>query len=596
VEFPALPKDVEIPGEPAKIFTKGGKRVSTGVIMVEEDGRIWIISPTGEYGGYKNTFPKGTLTEGLSQQANAIKEVWEETGLQSEILGYLGEYEKGSSYTRYYIGRRIGGNPTLMAEETEAVKLAPMKDLKLLLNKEIDQTIADDLIARYSQALKAGEGDWKLGISRLADDFVYKAKYEEFVADPIIKDAIKDMVDKLQKDYTWQMKLETAESMATARARSSLDLWSGSSGTTEFKAMEKLGKELKGENSIADYRKVKELAAKMDSEATEKIGSFKLGAVEEYVARSIKKDISPAIRLERIEARSADLIKESEEAIKTIMKEPDGSVERFLLEKLSKEKTFKDDWELLTYMRERKAGMLDEAYRTIDKFKEELGETFIDIEIELSKEVPGYVAKTPIERAELIKAHGARLSSKLDELEKLLSESKMYGTYASEVDLTAGVEKKIETLKGIIKREAERKAALETLSKTEGISVEAEPGLKKLKDLSEADMRTIYGPLKKTLVGGKIPGSETKMMKVWRTLESSERKRMIDLWVSKGIDVPVKFIDDWYPKGGGIAPPAPKPKPGAAPKSPVGVKESPPSDILKSKRLKLGDFVQYQEK
>ncbi len=120
---------------------------AAGVLIQEPDGRVWLVSPTNGYGGYRNTFPKGRADDGLSLQATAIKEAFEESGLQVEITGHLGDFARTQTYTRYYFARRVGGTPAAMGWESQAVRLAPLAALHLLLNGGADQPVRDALTA-----------------------------------------------------------------------------------------------------------------------------------------------------------------------------------------------------------------------------------------------------------------------------------------------------------------------------------------------------------------------------------------------------------------------------------------------------------------
>jgi hypothetical protein len=73
--------------EPEFVVPKG-KTPSSGVVIREPDGRVWLVQPRGAFGGYDGTFPKGGVEEGLSLQANAIKEAYEESGLKVRIVGH----------------------------------------------------------------------------------------------------------------------------------------------------------------------------------------------------------------------------------------------------------------------------------------------------------------------------------------------------------------------------------------------------------------------------------------------------------------------------------------------------------------------------
>lgn len=125
------------------------KKQAAGCLVVEPDGRIWLVSPTNEFGGYKNTFPKGGVENGLSHQQNAMKEVFEEAGLQVKIHSFLGDFEGDTSSTRYYIAHRTGGEPwktdtdATGFKETDNVKLVSLDEAKSILNKSRDQKILD---------------------------------------------------------------------------------------------------------------------------------------------------------------------------------------------------------------------------------------------------------------------------------------------------------------------------------------------------------------------------------------------------------------------------------------------------------------------
>lgn len=125
------------------LHVPAGMRAASGVIIEEPDGRVWIISPTNSFGGYKNTFPKGGTEPGLSLQQNAIKETWEESGLQIEITGVLGDFPRTTSVARMYTAKRVGGTPIDMGWETQAVRLVPKSNLRGLMNMKADQLVLD---------------------------------------------------------------------------------------------------------------------------------------------------------------------------------------------------------------------------------------------------------------------------------------------------------------------------------------------------------------------------------------------------------------------------------------------------------------------
>jgi 8-oxo-dGTP pyrophosphatase MutT (NUDIX family) len=114
-----------------------GKSVSAGAIIEEPDGRVWVVHPTNAFGGYQATFPKGGI-EHLEMQPAAIKEAYEECGLKVEITGFVGDVERTTTVTRYYRARRVGGTPSAMGWESQAVSLVPREKLTEVLNKPVD--------------------------------------------------------------------------------------------------------------------------------------------------------------------------------------------------------------------------------------------------------------------------------------------------------------------------------------------------------------------------------------------------------------------------------------------------------------------------
>lgn len=121
--------------EPA--FEPKGMKPAAGAVVVESDGRVWVVAPSNAFGGYHATFPKGK-TEGMGLRATALKEVFEEAGLQVELFAHLVDVQRSTSRTRYYLARRMGGTPAAMGWESQAVHLAPPSHLAILLHHPND--------------------------------------------------------------------------------------------------------------------------------------------------------------------------------------------------------------------------------------------------------------------------------------------------------------------------------------------------------------------------------------------------------------------------------------------------------------------------
>jgi|GEM_PF-1532070 len=119
-----------------------GVSAGSGVIVMEPDGRVWVVDPSNQFAGYRSTFPKGHQDEGINLQANAIKECFEESGIKVEITGFLGDFMRTTTMSRYYLAKRVGGTPTDCGWETQSVKLVPKEQLLSILNRANDQGIA----------------------------------------------------------------------------------------------------------------------------------------------------------------------------------------------------------------------------------------------------------------------------------------------------------------------------------------------------------------------------------------------------------------------------------------------------------------------
>lgn len=162
----------KIPGEAALPFIAGSAAGAIAALL-EPDGRVWMYQPVVA-GTAANALPFGTLESGMDAQAIALREAWEATGLQAEIVSILGDYRKPNSVMRYYIARRIGGAPWLMGHEAQSVKLVPVDQLAAITDDEVDKAAALDLAATYRKAMLARDGDLMAGLRAImeeADDF-----------------------------------------------------------------------------------------------------------------------------------------------------------------------------------------------------------------------------------------------------------------------------------------------------------------------------------------------------------------------------------------------------------------------------------------
>lgn len=149
-----------------------GLAPAAGAVVVEPQGRVWTISPSNCFGGYKNTFPKGRVAPGQSLHATAVREVFEETGLKVEPFAFLADSQRSTTFTRYYLAKRIGGSPAAMGWESQAVSLVPVRQLRDFVNRSVDKALVEALLARESQW-----GKWFFRTGILVDGHLVATRY-----------------------------------------------------------------------------------------------------------------------------------------------------------------------------------------------------------------------------------------------------------------------------------------------------------------------------------------------------------------------------------------------------------------------------------
>jgi ADP-ribose pyrophosphatase YjhB (NUDIX family) len=133
-----------------------GLAAATGVVILEPDGRVWAVAPSNRFGGYAATFPKGRVEKGLGLQAAAIREAFEESGLRVEITAHLADARRSVTYTRYYLARRLGGDPADMGWESQAVMLVPANQIGKHLAHKNDQPVIVALMKHLGHSAGGG--------------------------------------------------------------------------------------------------------------------------------------------------------------------------------------------------------------------------------------------------------------------------------------------------------------------------------------------------------------------------------------------------------------------------------------------------------
>lgn len=91
-----------------------------GVVLVSADGQTLLRRVSGGFGGYCWTFAKGTPDEYELPQQTARRELLEETGYHSRLVGLLpNRYEGSTGSTVFFIGVPLGKQQRFGAETSE---------------------------------------------------------------------------------------------------------------------------------------------------------------------------------------------------------------------------------------------------------------------------------------------------------------------------------------------------------------------------------------------------------------------------------------------------------------------------------------------
>ena len=125
---------------------------AASVVVADDQGEILLIE-RADNGNW--TIPGGAMEFGESLTQTAIREAKEETGYDIEVTGLVGIYTNPNRRIEYtsngevrqefsvcYIGRAVGGEPTLNDEATRIEWVSPDKLDELQMTDPIRQRIA----------------------------------------------------------------------------------------------------------------------------------------------------------------------------------------------------------------------------------------------------------------------------------------------------------------------------------------------------------------------------------------------------------------------------------------------------------------------
>lgn len=113
-----------------------GKIQSYGGVIFDEQGRVLLRRPKGDFGGYVWTWPKGGYDAGEHPVTTALREVAEETGHNTQIIGLVPGRHKGTGgNTCMFLMRSTGHDPTKMDTETAELRWATKEEASELIKQ-----------------------------------------------------------------------------------------------------------------------------------------------------------------------------------------------------------------------------------------------------------------------------------------------------------------------------------------------------------------------------------------------------------------------------------------------------------------------------
>jgi len=143
----------------AKKATRARERSAGGVVVRDDDRHVLVIVPTRRAADGKKVLclPKGHLDPGETARQAALREVREETGVQAEFLGDLGEvrywYRRdGRSVPKsvvFYLFRYLSGDTADHDDEVEEVRWIGLPEAARALSYEGER----EMVARALAAL-----------------------------------------------------------------------------------------------------------------------------------------------------------------------------------------------------------------------------------------------------------------------------------------------------------------------------------------------------------------------------------------------------------------------------------------------------------
>lgn len=138
------PMQQSAPAKPqpsAFAISNGVKAIAYGGVLIDEQGRILLRSPKGQFDGYVWTFAKGRPDAGETPEQAALREVREETGHEAHITSKLdGCFEGGTTANEYWMMVSNHDHGDFDRAETSMVRWVDLAEAEILISKTTNPT------------------------------------------------------------------------------------------------------------------------------------------------------------------------------------------------------------------------------------------------------------------------------------------------------------------------------------------------------------------------------------------------------------------------------------------------------------------------